>query len=443
MRKKGFPPLEERFEFLGDGMPAGERSALSSSIFEVEERATGTPFNLKLWTKTSTAIDDDLRELWLHEMRQIQRLGAYEGARDLVVEVVDIVEDATSFGILLGQAGQPLATRIARARPDHWLKDLGRRQARTLFWQNMARIAKAIGIVHRHGLVHGRIDTSAAMTAGGNQPDFLLGGFEWSLWFSAGEDDESYAKLSEQSSTPRADRHYSFEDDWRALGKLIADCLGVRVEASGDVVLPEGADASYIDSSERALLKSLFVPTRQDVNDATSVGRAIDDILASTPHTRTVGNGTFILAVVQKGVADAIYSATGGQVAIDDFRGQLDFIRADLAGGASLLVPFGFKPRSGRLTLVTEAMAYSLAPFDTAMDRRGRWRSAAEPKRRADSWDTVPLRNTPFDNRSRPKDCARRRDCGIASVRMRSTGAVSPLPPSSKIWTASKPFRRR
>jgi hypothetical protein len=63
MRKRAFPPLEERFEFLGDGMPAGDRSALSSSIFEVEERRTGTPFNLKLWRKTGTAVDDDLRAL--------------------------------------------------------------------------------------------------------------------------------------------------------------------------------------------------------------------------------------------------------------------------------------------------------------------------------------------------------------------------------------------
>jgi hypothetical protein len=62
--------------------------------------------------------------------------------------------ETSNADILLGQAGQPLATRIARARPDHWLKNLGRRQARTLFWRNMARVAEAIGIVHRHGLVH-------------------------------------------------------------------------------------------------------------------------------------------------------------------------------------------------------------------------------------------------------------------------------------------------
>jgi hypothetical protein len=300
MRKRGFPPLEDRFQFFGDGTPAADRSALGSSIFEVEDRNTGAPFNLKLWRKTGTANDDDLRELWLHEMRQIQRIGVYEVAREVIVDVVDLVEDETSFGILLRQAGLPLASRMARAAKGHWLKSLANRQARALFWRNMARIAKAIGIVHLHGLVHGRIDASAVMSEGGNEPDFLLGGFEWSLWFSAGEDEGSRAKLSTHAAA-RADKHYSFEEDWRSFGTLIADCLGVRIEPSGDIVLPDGADASFVDSSERSLLRRLFVPTRFDVNDATSVGRAIRDIVASTPHTRTVGDGTFVMAVLPRG----------------------------------------------------------------------------------------------------------------------------------------------
>jgi AAA domain len=364
MRKRALPPLEDRFEFLGDGMPSGERSALSSAVFEVEERATGTPLNLKLWRKTSTETDNDLRELWLHEMRQIQRLSAYEGAREVIIEVFDIVEDETSFGIVLRQAGQPLSTRIARARNDHWLKNLSKRHARTLFWLNMARLAKAIGIVHQHGLVHGRLDASAVMTEGRQEADFLLGGFEWSLWFSTGDGMGSHAKLSAASFAARAGKPYSFDDDWRSFGSLITECLGVRVEPSGEIVLPEGMDASYVDSSERALLKSLFVPTRQDVNDAISVGGAIRDILASTPHTRAVGNGTFILAVAPSGIADAIYTATDGQIATDEFRSQLEFIRADLAGGASLLVPNDFRPKSGRLSLVTEAMVYTLVAFE-------------------------------------------------------------------------------
>jgi hypothetical protein len=364
MRNKGLPPLENRFEFFGDGMPAAERSPFASSIFEVEERATGTPFNLKLWRKVSSAINDDLRQLFLHEMRQIQRLSSYEGAREVIVDVVEIVEDETSFGIVLRQAGQPLTSKIARATRDRWLKDLANRQPRILFWRNMARIAKAIGIVHSHGLVHGRVDSSAIMTEGRQEPDFLLGGFEWSLWFSADDGKKSHAKLSAQHAAARTEKPYSFEDDWRSFGALIAECLGIEVSVSGEIVLRDGADHAFIDTSEKALLRRLFMPTRLDVNDASEIGRAIRDIIESTPHSRTVGDGSFIVAILPKGVGDAIYTATAGQIATDEFRKQLEWIRADLAGGASLLAPPDFKPTSGRLNLVTESMVYSLVPLD-------------------------------------------------------------------------------
>jgi hypothetical protein len=86
--------------------------------------------------------------------------------------------------------------------------------------------------------------------------------------------------------------------------------LDMRIEPSGDIVLPDGAEDSFADSSERSLLRRLFVPTRFDVNDATSVGRAIRDIVASTPYTRTVGNGTFVIAVLGRTGGDCLASRT-------------------------------------------------------------------------------------------------------------------------------------
>jgi hypothetical protein len=174
-----------------------------------------------------------------------------------IVDVVEIVEDETSFGIVLHQAGKPLSTKIARTTRGRWLKDLSNRQARILFWRNMARIAKAIGIVHSHGLVHGRVDSSAIMTEGRQERDFLLGGFEWSLWFGAGEGKESHAGLSARHAAARAEKPYSFEDDWRSFGALIADSLGVDITVSGEIALPEGADHTFVDTSEKALLRRL------------------------------------------------------------------------------------------------------------------------------------------------------------------------------------------
>jgi hypothetical protein len=67
------PSLDDRFTFLGDAVAPGSRVALKPALFEVEDRATGAVGSLKLWRKTGTPVDADLRGLWRHEMRQVQR----------------------------------------------------------------------------------------------------------------------------------------------------------------------------------------------------------------------------------------------------------------------------------------------------------------------------------------------------------------------------------
>ncbi len=73
-------PLDERFEFHGDAVVPGDHAVLRPALYEVDDRATGITRNVKLWRKTGTPVDEDLRELWLHEMRQIQRVMSYAGA---------------------------------------------------------------------------------------------------------------------------------------------------------------------------------------------------------------------------------------------------------------------------------------------------------------------------------------------------------------------------
>jgi hypothetical protein len=122
--RRNLPPLEERFSFEGDAITPGDRKALRSALFDVEDRQTGYERCLKLWRKTGTPVDDDLRQLWLHEMRQVQRIMAYAGARDVIVDILEIVEDAESFGVLLERAGQPLSVKLIRVSRQHWLKNL-------------------------------------------------------------------------------------------------------------------------------------------------------------------------------------------------------------------------------------------------------------------------------------------------------------------------------
>jgi hypothetical protein len=68
------PPLEDRFEFIGDASVHANREALRSAVYPVRDRQTGMDCALRLWRKTGTPLDTDLRALWLHEQRQVQRL---------------------------------------------------------------------------------------------------------------------------------------------------------------------------------------------------------------------------------------------------------------------------------------------------------------------------------------------------------------------------------
>lgn len=100
--------LEDRFEFPEAALAPGDNAAYRATLFEVEEIATGRELTLKLWRKTGGSADADLRELWRHEMRQIARLMANPGAGNLIVDLLELVEDADHFGLVLERVGQPL-----------------------------------------------------------------------------------------------------------------------------------------------------------------------------------------------------------------------------------------------------------------------------------------------------------------------------------------------
>ena len=70
--KRDKSALEDRFIFVGDAVAAGNRAALRPTMFSVEDLGTGAERIRKLWLKTGTPADDDLRQLWRHEMRQVK-----------------------------------------------------------------------------------------------------------------------------------------------------------------------------------------------------------------------------------------------------------------------------------------------------------------------------------------------------------------------------------
>lgn len=356
--------LDERFTFVRDGAVVGQRAPLRSAIFDVEDKHSGAELALKLWRKTGTQVDEDLRQLWLHEMRQVQRVMSHAGARDVVVDVVELVEDDRDFGVVLQRAGEPLGDKRNRVSRQHWLRNLSAAGPRALFWRNVKRISQALGIIHAQGLVHGRLDADVVMTEGDSAPDFRLGGFEWSLWVAADEPEKSQANVSPSVAAAREER-YSFAADWRALGLLVAECLDLEVKPSGEVQpRAVGASANNLHIPERILIKRLVAPTRADQLSAESVARAIDDLVASISRSASTHAGTLVMMFGQQsGLADAIYNATAGEISVDDYRLQLEWVRTDLDGGATLLAPKTFDPSNSWLRIVTNNMVYGLRPL--------------------------------------------------------------------------------
>jgi hypothetical protein len=361
--KRTLPPLERRFTFLGDAVAPGDQRALRSAQFEVLDETSGFERNLKLWRKTGGPVDADLRQLWLHEMRQVQRVMSYAGARDVIVDILEFVEDAENFGVLLEHAGQPLSTKLLRVSRQSWLKNLGAQRPRALFWRNIGRLVTALGIVHAQGLVHGKLSPDCVMTEASEDPDFQLTGFEWSLWLTADKAEKAQARLGEKGEAARSDR-YSFAEDWRALGKLAALCLDATVKPSGEIGAIGRSEAPIaLNTSERVLLKRLINPTRMDSLDATSISRSIDDIIAEVGRSVSSRAGAFILRFAPNaGLPEAIYAVTNGEIPIDEHRAQLDWVRADLDGGSTLLMPRSFDSDRDRIHLVTATMTYSLGP---------------------------------------------------------------------------------
>ena len=218
----------------------------------------------------------------------MQRVMSYAGSREVIVDVLEFVEDSDHFGMLLERAGQPLSAKRKRVSAQHWLKHLGAMRPRILFWQNLRRIASAIGVIHAQGLVHGNISADAVMTEGADTPDFQLAGLEWSFWLTAAGD--THAQLA--SATSRAPS-YSFAGDWAAFGKLIAECLELIVLETGEMrPSPNNATTGDLTIPERVLLKKLIAPTRSDQLDATSTVRAIDDLIVGIARSVSARAGT-------------------------------------------------------------------------------------------------------------------------------------------------------
>jgi hypothetical protein len=76
--------------------------------------ADGEDYLLRLFKKTGTPLDEDLKRLITHGLRRVRRVLSSRRARQLLVEVLEIVEDQEEIGILMVDPGSPICGSLHR-----------------------------------------------------------------------------------------------------------------------------------------------------------------------------------------------------------------------------------------------------------------------------------------------------------------------------------------
>jgi hypothetical protein len=203
---------------------------------------------------------------------------------------------------------------------------------RVRIWRNFRRISEAIEILHLQGLLHRNLDTWAILTAGSDQPDFQLTGFEWSMRLAS---THKTAKVRSASDRER----YSFQHDWLLFGLLVADLLGVQRERLLNLRIAPFEIAEHITAEEARLLRAI-VHQESSERGGAWIANQIDGVIRSLGAELAGINPKSHIAMrlgPQAPLSARIRAASGEQIEMDDLDGQIEFVRNDLAESPLLL----------------------------------------------------------------------------------------------------------
>lgn len=317
---------------------------------------------VKVWPKTPGAPDDDLREIWHHELRQLHRLGGYPGAAETVASLSQAETDESGFYLVLnlGQR-RPLAALLKAGPNGKSLANPRLASTRARLWQNLARIASGLETLHAQGLLHRNLDAWSILTTGGDEPDFQLTGFEWSIRLMGAAVEKNLSRASERSPGEPA----SFLQDWRALGKLAAELLGVNAKRLEDSEIPASSVSDYLTIDEVRLLRQLILAERLDRLDGEVVDQRIKDVLRSLQADIAGREAKFNLVLTLgqgSKLSQQIREASGNLLEIGAIEDQLAFVKADLSA-SPLLIAVKTLGNDFRLILQGIKLVYTLEAY--------------------------------------------------------------------------------
>jgi DNA polymerase alpha-associated DNA helicase A len=310
--KYGESTLDARFR-LADTAFSGGIEGWNSQLRSATGIADGEHYLLRLFKKTGTALDDDLKRLITRGLRRVRRVLSSRRARQLLVEVLEIVEDQDELGILMLDPGSPIcaSSRRVQARQGRLLTTTGRK----VFWRNIARVAEGLALCHDAGIVHGAVSEHVIFSHVDDKIDFRLGGYEASVHIADSD-------MADWVNLPRPSGTVSFRQDWSDLGHAAARILGLTEESGGPSLL----------SIERRMLDRLATPPHHQLFDGSIVLRELAEIVADLDRSGSSAEGELVFYPSAQVVQSDFPALTSGTVRADDKEGILRFVEDDLGG---------------------------------------------------------------------------------------------------------------
>lgn len=328
--------LNARFRFADTAFPGGIEGLNSQLIFATGI-ADGEHYLLRLFKKTETALDEDLKRLITRGLRRVRRVLSSRRARQLLVDILEVVEDRDEIGILMVDPGSPIcgSSHRVRAREGRLLTPIGRK----VFWRNISRVAEGLALCHDAGIVHGAISEHAIFSHADEDIDFRLGGYEACVHIADGD-------ASDGGHVLRSSGIVSFRQDWSDLGSAAGRILGLTEAGGGPSLL----------SIERRMLDRLANPPHYQLFDGSIVLRELAEVVTDLDRSGSSAEGELVCYPSSQIIQSDFPALTSGTVRADDRKEVLRFVEEDLAGPSVRAVVTG--PSAVRV--VTDLATYDV-----------------------------------------------------------------------------------
>lgn len=291
---------------------------------------------IKSWPRTKGIDDQDLETIWRSEIRQLQRLAAIPRADELFVPMVASGKDKQGFYLVLNPGqGSPLESLINGSRKSPLLSQARQPRTRRQLWANILRLVNGLELLHSQGIIHRNIDPWSVVTAVGEEPDFLLTGFEWSMRIVAVD-----GSSEKTVKAPREEKTYSFARDWRDLAFLAAIILDIPLAPLNDIKIIASRVADHVPSTEVRLLRTMLGLERVERLDGAYIAPRVQGIIDEIA-AEVAGKEAALCLAVRLGngssLAEAIRRVSGSEIEVSDMPQLLHFIRDDLGDQTQLI----------------------------------------------------------------------------------------------------------